>query len=189
MHVIYVISCHGRKRSAYLCGPPSSCSFHSSVYWPECLKVLGTFFSWFLGPARSLCILHPTRRLSKLAACPQAHPRGYFAIYVAQGLCFEVCKLLGSILGSHVMVLLLQDSNSCPIYSEFLTLSQLFPLHTSGLGLGNWTSSQRQSIANLSHSRSASLPPLEGKKSTSRSIHEDIILTLVTLSLLLWLFI
>lgn len=85
MHVIYVISCQGRRRSAYLCGPPLSCSFHSSVYWPECLKVLETFFSWFLGPERSLCILHPTRRLSKSAACPQAHPRSYFAIYVAQG--------------------------------------------------------------------------------------------------------
>lgn len=105
-----------------------------------------------------------------------------------RGLCCEVCKLLGFILESHVMVLLLQGSNSCPIYSEFLSLSQLLPLHTLALGLKNWASSQRQSIANLSHSHSASFPPVGGKKCTSCSIHEEIILTIMRLSLLLWFF-
>lgn len=54
--------------------------------------------------------------------------------------------------------------NSCPIYLEFLSLSQLPPLYTSGIVLGHWAPSQRQSMANPSHSHSASFPPLAGKK-------------------------
>lgn len=95
-----------------------------------------------------------------------------------RGLCYEVCKLLGYILGSHVMVLLLQ---LLLIYSEFLSLSQLFPFHTLGLGLRNRASSQGQSIANLRPSCSASSPPLKGKKCTFYSIHEEIVLTMMTL--------
>lgn len=79
--------------------------------------------------------------------------------------------------------------NSCPIYLEFLSLSQLPPLYTSGIVLGHWAPSQRQSMANPSHSHSASFPPLAGKKkkkSTSYSICEEIVFTIVVPSLPLW---
>lgn len=119
-----------------------------------------------------------TRSLSKSASSgPQAiHFGSYFAIYAAQWA-LQMPSLYPRKPWNDSSAL---RFDSCPVYLEFLSLSQLPPLYTLGLGLGHWALSQRQSMAKLSYRHSASFPPpARGKKCTSYSICEETIFTIM----------
>lgn len=160
------------------------CSFHSSVHWPQQLK--GSCDSWLPGPARSLCILCPALKLSKSAGCPQILPLRWVLCHSCgkRGLCCEACKFLGYILGRNTSAL---RFSSFSIYFELLFLSQLPSIHTSGLGSRTVCAFSKTIRGKPQRIHSASFPLLAGgKKSTSYSVCEEIVLTNMAYSLPLW---